>query len=55
LIKAKKLNEVMTDSSLTIAEKQSFVDTLSESEMRGIFKEMMTVWDSKKIGAEENE
>lgn len=45
--KAKKLNEVAKDFNLTLKEKQDYVDTLSEQDMRSILKEVMGVWVSK--------
>lgn len=45
--KAKELNKIMIDTKLSVEEKQGFVDTLSEIEMRQIFKEMMSVWCSE--------
>ena len=45
--KAKELNEISTDINLTLKEKQDYVDTLTELEMRNILKAIMTVYVSK--------
>ncbi|MCQ6531042.1 hypothetical protein [Bacillus mycoides] len=34
--KAKRLNEISTDINLTLKEKQDYIDTLTELEMRNI-------------------
>jgi predicted transcriptional regulator len=52
--KAKELNKVMSDCNLSIKERQDFVDTLSEEEMRGIFKDLMTVWETDKENVNED-
>lgn len=47
LDKVKELKDTMTDTSLTLDEKQAYVDALTLDDMRDIFKEMMTAWVSK--------
>lgn len=45
--KAKKMNEIAQNHELTLSEKQRYVDTLTEEEMRLIFKDMMGSYYSK--------
>jgi hypothetical protein len=44
--KANEVNGVMKDINLTLQQKIYYIDTLSEQELRGIFKEMMSYWAS---------
>lgn len=41
LDKIKELNGIMTNPSLTLEEKHTYIDELTSEEMRDIFKEMM--------------
>lgn len=47
--KIEEINGVMANPKMTLEEKYDYVDTLTEEEMRNMFKSIMTAWASKPV------